>query len=153
MGRLLIVLWFGLLGPGFAKADALLLEEFAVFQSEIGQAAATSVRRQIVLCLQMTSEPRTCIGASVQACDGVFEECAIVEAAAWERFGYDLYLELRRALGGPEWIDTAHARIGTEILARCEARVLEAGEASRHVCQLSEAAGRALDLRFALVAP
>jgi len=39
------------------------------------------------------------------------------------------------------------------MVARCDARLREAGEDALSVCQLREAAGRALDLRFALVAP
>jgi len=151
--RLFVIFILGFFGPTAVKADALLLEDFAVFQgaSEVSEIAPG--RAQIVACLQGTRAPRSCIGAVVQRCDGEAQACEAREASVWEHYGYDIYLALRRSLGGPDWIDEAHARIGSEMVARCEARSRQAGEEALSLCQLREAAGRALDLRFALVAP
>jgi hypothetical protein len=151
--RLFLICALGFLSPVVARADALLLQDFAVFQGASDVSEIAPGRAQIVACLQGTQAPRSCIGTVVQACDGGTRVCEAQEASVWEHYGYDIYLALRRSLGGPEWIDEAHARIGLEMVARCDARLREAGEDALSVCQLREAAGRALDLRFALVAP
>ena len=139
--------------PALAKADALSLEAFAVFQGAGDVDGLADTRAQLVQCLQDTRTPRVCIGATVPTCRGESEACETLETKAWEHYGYDVYLALRRALGGPDWIDTAHARIGAEMAARCAGQLSDDGKAAVQVCQLREAAARALDLRFALVAP
>ena len=147
----LVVFFF--MVPLVALADVLALEEFAVFQGDVPPEGVPDARAQIVDCLQATRAPRACIGVTVLACEASSEACALVETAVWERLGFDIYLALRAALGGPDWIDTAHLRLGSEMVARCEARGAEAGAGAAEVCRLNEAASRTLDLRFALVAP
>lgn len=151
--RILIVLALGLIAPVAAKADGLSLEDFAVFQGAQVTNESIAARREVVQCLQTTKTPRICIGATVPACPDAIEVCETREVTVWEHYGHDVYLALRRALGGPAWIDEAHLRLGGEMRQRCVRRTAEAGAAAGRVCALREAAGRALDLRFALVAP
>ncbi|MBT8458564.1 MAG: hypothetical protein HKP37_06425 [Boseongicola sp.] len=147
--RFLLILALGFLSPFPVKADALLLEDFAVFQGVSDVSKNATGRAEIVACLQGTKTPRSCIGLLVRSCEDDAVACEAREASIWEHYGYDIYLALRRSLGGPDWIDEAHRRIGAEMVARCETASNEAVTS----CQLREAAGRALDLRFALVAP
>ena len=135
--------------PAAALADELTLEDFAAFEGQFDAEAVDATRAAIVSCLQQTRTPSSCIGVTLVACKADPDECATLEAAAWERFGYDIYLALRTALGGPDWIDAAHTRIGGEMDARCAALT---GDAAR-LCPVNEAASRAIDLRFALVSP
>ena len=141
------------LSPIAAAADPLSLMDFAVFHGATEVVEQEAARAQIVTCLQGTRTPRSCIGTVVQVCDGSADACVAQEASVWEHYGYDIYLALRRSLGGPDWIDDAHIRIGSEMVARCAAIGLEEGDAALRACEMREAAGRALDLRFALVAP
>lgn len=141
-----------------ATAEPLTLEEFGIVHSEVTAEKAASKRARIVACLQTTREPLGCIGTTLRVCQVTLEACSYQEAAAWEQLGFDIYLELRRALGGPDWIDAAHLRLRAEIVTQCDAEAAVENErlmqrAIRAACYLRGAAGRTLDLRFALVAP
>ncbi len=135
--------------PLAVAAEELTLEDFAAFEGQFDVATVDPARAAIVACLQSTRTPSSCIGVTLATCDTDASNCARLEAAAWEWFGYDMYLALREALGGPVWIDAAHARIGEEMDARCADL---SGDAAR-LCPVKEAAARAIDLRFALVSP
>ena len=140
---------FPALLPLAVAAQELTFEDFAAFEGQFDAAAVDPARAAIVTCLQSTRTPSSCVGVTLATCDAGASACATLEAAAWERFGYDIYLALREALGGPDWIDTSHARIGGEMDARCAGL---SGDAAR-LCPVKEAAARAIDLRFALVSP
>ena len=151
--RLIALCVLGVLNPCVAGAQALLLEDFAVFRGSSPSESIAQDRAEIVACLQGTRVPQSCVGIVSKACEGEVQACEVREVVVWEHYGFDVYLALRQALGGPDWIDAAHRRIGLEMVARCDAQVLDSAEAVRAACELQEAAGRALALRFALVAP
>ncbi len=152
-----LMIMFGL-APQLAMSEPLSYADFAAFPEEASFSTKAEARGNIVSCLKATRTPNLCLGVTLPACDSVPVVCQLREASTWDALGHDIYLRMRMALGGADWLDAAHVRISGEMRASCEAQAkAQSGRAAQEAafasCAMSTAMQRTLDLRLALVAP